>query len=200
MFRAENITRPGLAPASFHIARGRCLALMGPSGAGKTLLLRALVDLDPNDGRVWLDDRERRTMPAPEWRRRVSYVPADSGWWSERVEDHFTAPPSPDRLTAVGLPADALGWSVARLSTGERQRLALLRALELEPRVLLLDEPTSGLDAASRTKVEAVLAALLGDGLAILLVTHDKAQARRLASSLRTIAGGRLAPARASGQ
>ena len=72
-----------------------------------------------------------------------------------------------------------MDWPVARLSTGERQRLALIRAMVLAPPVMLLDEPTSGLDHDTTLRVEAVLHERLTGGAAIVFVSHDKAQARR---------------------
>ena len=63
--------------------------MKGPSGAGKTLLLRAIADLDPNQGLVSLEGRDRSTIPGPEWRRLVGYVPAEPGWWAETVGEHF---------------------------------------------------------------------------------------------------------------
>jgi ABC-type lipoprotein export system ATPase subunit len=92
----------------------------------------------------------------------------------------------------VGIPAEASAWPVARLSTGERQRLALLRALGPENRVLLLDEPTSGLDAENTGLVEALLRGRLSLGTAILLVTHDPEQATRMASRHLEVRGGQL--------
>ena len=164
------------------VAAGECVAIMGPSGSGKSRLLRAIVDLDPNEGQVSLDGRSRETLAAPDWRRAIAYVPAESGWWDERVAPHFPdGGLSPAGLAAVGLPEAAGQWLVARLSTGERQRLALLRALAHEPKVLLLDEPTSGLDGEGTAKVEALLREELARGVSILLVTHDPTQADRLA-------------------
>jgi ABC-type lipoprotein export system ATPase subunit len=132
-------------------------------------------------------------MPAPKWRRMVTYVAAESGWWDERVGAHFS--PGTDLAAlfpAVGIPAEARAWPVARLSTGERQRLALLRALRPENRVLLLDEPTSGLDAESTGLVEALLRGRLSRGTAILLVTHDPEQATRMASRHLEVRDGQL--------
>ncbi len=166
---------------------------MGPSGGGKTLTLRAVADLDPNEGEVFLDGKERGRFPAPDWRRRAIYVPADSGWWTDRVGDHFH-----DRETAAAflprllLTKDALSWEVSRLSTGERQRLALARALLLDPPVLLLDEPTSGLDEGAAHAVEDELQERLRGGTSILMVTHSREQARRVASALLNIGGGRV--------
>src|SRR3954451_12461823 len=72
-------------------------------------------------------------------------------------------------------------WPISRLSTGERLRLALIRALIMRPKVLLLDEPTAALDAASATAVEALMSSRMRAGLGVLWVTHDPAQARRMA-------------------
>ena len=171
-----------VAAPRLDVATGECVAVMGPSGSGKSRLLRAIVDLDPNEGQVGLDGRSRVTFAAPDWRRAVAYVPAESGWWDERVAPHFPGDRlSSDGLAAVGLPEAAGQWLVARLSTGERQRLALLRALACEPKVLLLDEPTSGLDGEGTAKIEALLREELERGVSIPMVTHDPAQADRLA-------------------
>jgi phosphate-transporting ATPase len=78
-----------LKPASFALAMGECIAIRGPSGARKTLLLRAIADLDPNQGLVTLDGCDRSTIAAPTWRRLVGYVPAEPGWWAETVGEHF---------------------------------------------------------------------------------------------------------------
>jgi ABC-type sulfate/molybdate transport systems ATPase subunit len=83
-----------------------------------------------------------------------------------------------------------MDWPVARLSTGERQRLAFLRAVEDRPAVLLLDEPTAGLDAAAEQALETMLRAFLTAGGTLVLVTHDDAQERRLAHARIVMAGG----------
>ncbi|UCH75758.1 MAG: ATP-binding cassette domain-containing protein [Rhodospirillales bacterium] len=182
LLSVSGLERAGIEVPDFALAAGEALAISGPSGSGKSLFLRALADLDPSDGAVALAGADRNSMPAPRWRRQVTYVPAESGWWAERVCDHFedwdAAAPAAARL---GIPAEAGDWSVSRLSTGERQRLALLRALVQGARVLLLDEPTSGLDVEATWAVEARLREFLSDGGAMILVTHDPAQARRLA-------------------
>jgi ABC-type phosphate transport system ATPase subunit len=85
-----------------------------------------------------------------------------------------------------------LGWEVRRLSTGERHRLAIARALALEPGVWLFDEPTAALDAVAARRVEAVIRQGRDCGAAILLVTHDDIQATRLADRTLTMADGRL--------
>ena len=107
--------------------------------------------------------------------------------------DHFENRESAeDFLPRFLLSADALGWEVARLSTGERQRLALARALLLGPPGLLLDEPTSGLDEDASQAVENELHERLRQGASILMVTHSREQARRVASTLLTIGEGRV--------
>ncbi len=88
------------------------------------------------------------------------------------------------------MPDDCHAWPIARLSTGERQRLGLVRALALEPRVLLLDEPTSGLDDAATEAVEGLIRARLAAGASALWVTHDAQQGRQLARRALVCAGG----------
>lgn len=170
---------------SFDLQDGECVALQGPSGAGKTLLLRAIADLDPNEGTVKLDGILREAMPAPAWRRRVTYLAAEPGWWSDTVQEHFAAwedvLPLVERLR---LPNDCGPWPIQRLSTGEKLRLALARALMLPSRVLLLDEPTSALDPASAAAVEALIAERVSDGTSVVWSTHDYAQARRVGSRI----------------
>ena len=156
--------------------------MKGPSGAGKTLLLRAIADLDPNQGVVSLEGRERSTISGPEWRRLVGYVPAEPGWWAETVGEHFGDWTTASAvMTNLGFPEEAKSWPIARLSTGERLRLALVRAVIVRPKVLLLDEPTAALDAASVAAVESLIATRILAGLAVLWVTHDAGQARRIA-------------------
>ncbi|WP_050631503.1 ABC transporter ATP-binding protein [Bradyrhizobium viridifuturi] len=170
---------------SFDLQDGECVALQGPSGVGKTLLLRSIADLDPNEGTVKLDGTLREAMPAPAWRRRVTYLAAEPGWWSDTVREHFTAwDDALPLVTRLGLPDDCGPWSIQRLSTGERQRLGLVRSLMLRSRVLLLDETTSALDPASVTAVEALIAERIANGTSVLWSTHDHGQARRVGSRI----------------
>ncbi len=182
MLSIQGLNRPGIKPFSLDLNGGECVALTGPSGAGKTLLLRAIADLDVNQGSVFLDQVNRNEFTAPEWRRAIGYLAPESGWWADDVGVHF---PDHERagalLPELGIMPDALNWQVARLSTGERQRLALARLLLISPSVMLLDEPTSGLDSDSMAMVEKILSQQLAGGTSILLVTHAVDQARRLA-------------------
>jgi len=182
-----------LKPASLSLSAGECIAVRGPSGAGKTLLLRAIADLDPNEGRVCLDGRDRSTITGPEWRRLVGYVPAEPGWWADTVGEHFREWAAALAFVRdLGIPEEAKAWLITRLSTGERLRLALIRALMVRPKVLLLDEPTAALDPASVAAVEALIASRVRAGLAVLWVTHDAEQAKRIAHRLLVVKGGQV--------
>jgi ABC-type iron transport system FetAB ATPase subunit len=184
MLTVANIHRAALQPVSFSLADGACLAVRGPSGSGKSTLLRAIADLDPNAGEVRLDGALRESMPAPHWRRRVIYVAAEPGWWADTPAEHFPSLDEAAELArALGLAPDLLARPIVQLSTGERQRLALARALARAPRALLLDEPTAALDAGSRELAEALIAARRQKGLCVLWVTHDPEQAARVAQN-----------------
>ncbi|WP_454018687.1 ABC transporter ATP-binding protein [Azospirillum sp. Marseille-Q6669] len=191
MLTVRNLSTTVLKPASFQVEAGECVAVQGKSGSGKSVLLRALADLDPSTGEVRLNGDLREDMPAPLWRRRVTYVAAESGWWEDRVGDHFARPDRAVALAgALGLPAEVMDWPVARLSTGERQRLALVRALIQGPEMLLLDEPTGPLDAEATERVEALLRGELARGAGVLIVTHAPEQAVRLARRHLHVADG----------
>lgn len=184
MLRVERLQVAGLPPLSFEVADGECLAVEGASGAGKTLLLRALADLDAATGDVVVDGEERREMPAHEWRRRVRYCAAEPAWWTDTPRACFPTPlpPRVDRLMqSLDLEASMLDRPVSVLSTGERQRLALVRALLDEPKVLLLDEPTGALDPQSSALVEELIRFQMLSGHCVVLVSHDRAQVERLA-------------------
>ena len=193
MFVVEQLSRAGLQPVSLHVKARGCVSLQGPSGAGKTLLLRALADLDPSAGRITLDGVERNDISGPAWRRRVAYVPAEAGWWANTVGSHFddwsAALPL---MTRLGIPDAARDWPVAQASTGERQRLALVRALVKAPKMLLLDEPTSGLDRAATEQVEALISEQRAGGVGVLWVSHDPAQAARVADHALMIDHGQV--------
>jgi ABC-type iron transport system FetAB ATPase subunit len=193
--RVRGLRTAFAGPFELDLEAGSCAAITGPSGSGKSLFLRMIADLDPNEGEVWLGERDRAAMSAPEWRRQVTYVAAESGWWADTVIEHFPANrrSEVDTLAArLDLRADLLNAPVAQLSTGEKQRLSLARALLQNPPVLLLDEPTGPLDADSVTKVEALLAERMAGRTSILLVTHDPNQAARLGHRRYRMMAGRL--------
>jgi UDP-glucose/iron transport system ATP-binding protein len=190
MLKVEALRTAFFGPHSFSIDPGQCLVVTGPSGSGKTVLLRAIADLDPSDGQVFLNDQHRETVSGPQWRHEVRYVAAESGWWGEAVGEHFKNHTLLlDRLNIVGLDQDMKTREIANLSTGERQRLAILRAMEGEPEVLLLDEPTSALDQKSKKQVENLIRQELARGCAVILVTHSPSQAKRFATKTLKLAG-----------
>ncbi len=190
MLRIRGLQPKGLAPVDLTVAPGQCVAVQGASGSGKTLLLRAIADLDPAAGEVSLNEVPRTAWSGPAWRRRVIYIASESGWWAERVGAHFASPEWLRRqASALRLDPGCGDWPVARLSTGERQRLALLRALELAPPVLLLDEPTGALDPDGQAAVEALLDEQRRHGTAMVWVSHDAGQRARVADDVVSLDG-----------
>jgi UDP-glucose/iron transport system ATP-binding protein len=191
----KNLRSAFAGPFELNLGTGACAAITGPSGSGKSLFLRMIADLDLNEGKVWLNERERGSMPAPQWRRQATYVSAESGWWANRVIEHFDVNRRSEvaALAArLGLRPDLLDAPVAQLSTGEKQRLSLVRALLPSPPVLLLDEPTGPLDEESVARVEALLRERKATGTSILLVTHDPNQAERLGDQRYRMVAGHL--------
>ncbi|MDV7340633.1 ATP-binding cassette domain-containing protein [Terasakiella sp. A23] len=185
MLFIDRLEIKGISAEGLTINPGDCISLSGASGMGKSLFMKGIADLLLNRGRVTLEGRARSEMSAPDWRKRVTYVAAKPSWWEDRVIDHFT---DNDWLEAVlpefDLPAKALDWTVSRMSSGESQRLALLRALEGteegEVRYFLLDEPTSALDGSRQNRVEDVLNRFMKVGqIGVLFVSHDERQVER---------------------
>ncbi|MEA2281752.1 MAG: molybdate transport system ATP-binding protein [Solirubrobacteraceae bacterium] len=211
MLRAEARTTLGdtLLDATLEVEPGRCLALAGPSGAGKTSVLRIVAGLlRPAAGRVecgadtWLDT-DRGIDVAPE-RRHVGYVFQEHALFAHlpawrnvafglahlpRGERRARAHELLERF-GIGRLADA---RPATLSGGERQRVALARALAPDPSVLLLDEPLSALDTRTRAAASRELAAVLqAASVPAILVTHDFAEASLLGDEVAVMDGGRV--------
>lgn len=180
---------PLLRGLSFCLAEGARVALTGPSGIGKTSALRAIAALDPSwSGSLALDGQSPEAMGAPRWRRRVMWLPQRAVFFGGSVASELARAFGYAASEGAKLDLDAaraqlaqlglegvLERRVEELSEGERQRVALVRALVLEPQVLLLDEPTSALDARSRDAVEVALR-----GRALVVVTHDDAWREKL--------------------
>jgi ABC-type iron transport system FetAB ATPase subunit len=196
LLAARALRSPFGGPFTFDVHAGECIAIQGPSGAGKSVLLRMLADLDPHEGDALLDGRPASSMSAPDWRAAVVYQAAEPAWWEATAGAHFAVSDQAfvaATLAALGLSPVLLDTEIERLSTGERQRLALVRSLARRPRVLLLDEPTAALDPDAVARVEALLRERLAGGMAVLIVTHAGDQARRLAQRIFRLEQGRLA-------
>ena len=197
--RLDGLSTMLLREVDLTLAAGERLFLSGASGSGKSLLLRAVADLDPHRGEVWLDELPRSRLTPPEWRRRVGLLPAESHWWAETVGEHWRVPaadaPIEPLLVALGFDVDVSGWAITRLSTGERQRLALARLLLNQPQALLLDEATANLDSVNRERVETVLEDYrAAHATAMLWVSHDPEQRVRLGGRRLVIRENRLEP------
>ncbi len=192
----QQLSGRGGGPYDLTIGPGECVGLSGPSGSGKTLLLRAIVALDEHGGQVFLDDQSIREIKAPEWRRQVAMLPSEIFWWFDRVGDHFSVV-NHVWLNALGFDQGVLEKPVSRLSTGERQRLGLVRMISHQPKVLLLDEPTASLDEKTTHQVETLVAGYRNaHGAPVLWVSHDERQLERVADRCFAMKQGELTPRR----
>jgi putative ABC transport system ATP-binding protein len=187
--------RPWFEGFDLELERGEIVVMTGPSGSGKTLLLRALADLDPLDaGEVRLDGRTMAEHDPASWRAAVMYLHQDPVRLPGSVHDNL-AVAGTLRIHA-GRPAASApgldpGTEAASISGGEAQRLALARALALEPKILLLDEATTALDPVRAREAEAAVAAWTRSGGAALWVAHDTDLAARVNARSVTFAGAR---------
>jgi UDP-glucose/iron transport system ATP-binding protein len=183
------------------IPAAACTALVGPSGAGKSTLLRLLNRLaEPTSGTVRFRQQPLPSLDVLTLRHRVGLVGQQPVLLTDHVRDELRVgrrdlddDEAAALLKRVGLPMEMLGRKTAGLSGGEAQRICLARALAVGPEVLLLDEPTSALDAASAQAVERTTLELVAAGMAVVLVSHNTAQARRLADYVLVLRDGRLA-------
>ncbi|WP_212771872.1 ABC transporter ATP-binding protein [Acinetobacter brisouii] len=193
LLSVQNLQLDYAGPFSFDLAQGECIAILGTSGSGKSVLLRMIADLEPNSGDVFLNGMSRSSWSAPEWRHQVIYQAAEPAWWESTAGKHFSIKDQNtvlELLSRLNLSRELLEVDINRLSTGERQRLALVRSLVNQPKILLLDEPTSALDQASIQAVEALLSEELHKGLGIVLVTHSTELAKRLSHRILRIEQG----------
>lgn len=191
MLRLEDLQIANIEPINLTIAPGQCIGVSGESGSGKTRLLRAIADLDEHGGQVYEENIAQDQVKAHEWRRRVALLPAESQWWFDTVHQHFNT--HAKYIEALGFDQDVIHWNVSRCSSGEKQRLSILRMLSNCPRVLLLDEPTANLDSSNIARVEDFIGNYLSEHNAIAIwVGHDAAQLERVSQQQYHLSGGQL--------
>jgi osmoprotectant transport system ATP-binding protein len=199
---------PAVLPLTLAIPEGKTTVLVGPSGSGKSTLLRMMVGLvRPDTGRVLFEGRLLTPERAPAERRRMGLVLQGGGLFPHlTVEDNaalvarylrWDGPRVAARLQVllerVQLPATVLRRYPAELSGGQRQRVSLLRALMLEPTLLLLDEPLGALDPITRSELQDDLHATFHAlGTTVVLVTHDLGEAAYLGDTLVLLREGRV--------
>ncbi|MEO0637891.1 MAG: ABC transporter ATP-binding protein [Pseudomonadota bacterium] len=176
MLKANQVRTAVGTETSIVVPRGEIVVIRGASGAGKTLLLRRLADLDPGGGEVSLDGKDQLSFAAPQWRKRVCFVSAEPAFWQPSIIEH----PHAEHIIDLGLGPKRLAASIAELSTGERSRAALALAMVRDPDVLLLDEPTAALDPQATHIVEHALTAFCGREKCVVMTSHDAEQPDRL--------------------
>jgi putative ABC transport system ATP-binding protein len=197
---------------NFELQKGGVLAITGSSGSGKTSLLRLLNRLDePTSGTVLVEGADYHNIEARELRRKLGMVTQRPYLFPGSVADNLRFGPAQrgeilpletieELLTQVGL-KDYSRRDVANLSGGEAQRVSVARALANSPLALLLDEPTAALDEAAKLEVESAIQKVMRDqGLTCIVVTHDIAQAARLAERALVVEHGRIVRAGPAGE
>ena len=196
----------------FDLHAGDRLAIIGPSGAGKTVLLRAIAMLDPiEEGTIRLRGRAIPREAIPTYRSEVVYLHQRPALLDGSVATNLEHPYSlkahrakrydrdriVDLLGGLGRVEAFLDKSGRDLSGGESQIVALLRAIQLDPAVLLLDEPTASLDMGAARAIEGLIGRWLEEdsgGRAVVWISHDPEQARRVGTRRLAMHSGRLGP------
>lgn len=195
-----------LTNTTLHISPGEIICLMGPSGSGKSSLLRCLNRLtEPPPSTVFFKGRDIHTLDVLTLRRQVGMVfqkpalfpgtVADNIQYGPKLQEKMVSLPDiAELLTLADLPSDYAKRDVTELSGGEAQRVSLARALANRPDTLLMDEPTSALDPAAQRHIEeAILRLRTTLGLTVLWVTHNVKEAKLVADRIYLLLNGRIA-------
>jgi len=192
MLSVKNLGIYHIDDINIEIASNNTIGISGDSGTGKSILLHAIADITPHTGTMSLDGVLSTEMKPNEWRRSVGLLTTNSHWWSTKVSDHFESEDDDD-FVALGLDYSLYHTEVSRCSTGELQRLALIRLLANKPQVLLLDEPTANLDESNRYRVEELIQDYQQQhNVPVIWVSHDTKQLRRLTKNCFKIHDGQL--------
>ncbi len=197
-----------LAPVDLLIAQGQTAVLIGPSGCGKSTLLRLMIGLVPPDtGSIAIGGTELTAATAIEVRRRLGYVIQDGGlfphltargnvvllarylgWESGRIDNRLA-----ELAELTHFPSEGLDRFPSQLSGGQRQRVSLMRALMLDPEVILLDEPLGALDPMVRAELQTDLRAIFRTlAKTVVMVTHDLAEAGWFGHEILLMRDGRI--------
>jgi iron complex transport system ATP-binding protein len=203
LLEACGLALPGrLRPTAIEARAGELVCLVGPNGSGKTSLLHAIAGIGDPAGRVRIAGADPRSAGRSERGRLLSYLPASRDIaWPLAVRDLIALglPGAIDEaaIEAVGAALELGGFAgrrVDRLSTGERSRVLIARALVARPRLLLLDEPVANLDPLWQLKLMDLVRALtLGSGQTALVAMHDLELARLYADRLVVMKDGAIA-------
>jgi osmoprotectant transport system ATP-binding protein len=200
--------REALAPTTLEVPPERCLALIGPSGCGKSTLLRLVVGLiQPDTGRISIDGETMGPETCLALRLRMGYIIQDGGlfphltaagnvtlmarqlgWTGTRIKQRLA-----ELAELARLPLELLERYPAQLSGGQRQCVGLMRALMLDPEVLLMDEPLGALDPMIRSQLQADLKQIFQTlNKTVLLVTHDMSEAAYLGDEIALMREGKI--------
>lgn len=197
---------PILQDISFEVYACEHIAIIGLTGAGKTSLLRLINRLnEPSSGKIYLENQEYRQIPILELRANVTLVPQESKLLGMTVKEALAYPlvlrglpkqTIQQRIThqieQLNIPNDWLGKTEVQLSVGQKQLIALARALIIQPKILLLDEPTSSLDAGTAEHLMQVLKLTQSHQTTILMVNHQLELAQTFCTRLLHLHQGRL--------
>lgn len=202
--RAVSLERAGrrvLGGISASFQRHAVSAIVGPSGAGKTSLLRCLNRLEePTNGSVLLDSSDITEIDPTQLRKRVGMIFQTPALFEGGVRGNLAyglTDVSDDELrsalASAGLDDEFVERDSSALSVGQAQRVCIARALVRKPEILLMDEPTSALDRDAAARIEQLVTSLNEGGLTVVLVTHNLDQALRLAHHAILVVDGRVA-------
>lgn len=196
-----------LKDISFEVSAGECIAIVGPSGAGKTSLLRLLNRLiEPTSGSIFFENQEYRQIPVVWLRQQVTLVLQESKLLGMTVQEalayplvlrHLPQEEIQQRLNywieQLSIPSEWLGRTELQLSVGQRQLVAIARALVIQPKILLFDEPTSALDIGRASRLLQVLTQLAQSSqTTILMVNHQLELAQQFCTRVLHLQDGQL--------